>query len=227
MSDLRQSLRSEFADLDYRYAYAESFLNTKIATQIKTLREQRRKKQSELGAAVGTKQSGFSRFEDVNHSVWKTDTLWKIARALDVRLNISFETFGSLIDEKEHFTKESLQRSGFEDDPVFKEPQEESASATIAVWNPYYHSATGLLSPSPEYFRQALDTWPRELQKCLEANYSRARTPLGLAGYGEAQQSPPAASVADHEEYMKWFAQENPLGRGEMKAANAQLPKAA
>src|SRR5260370_36974259 len=110
MSDLRKNLRNEFEDSDYRYAYAESFLNTKIATQIKTLREQRGKKQSELGALIGTKQSGFSRFEDVNHSVWKTDTLWKIARALDVRLNISFETFGSLMDDKEQFSKASLER---------------------------------------------------------------------------------------------------------------------
>jgi len=119
VSELRQSLISEFGDTDYRYAYAESFLNTKIATQIRTLREQRNKKQVDVGAAIGTKQSGYSRFEDVNHSVWKTDTLWKIAKALDVRLNISFETFGSLIDEKERFNRESLQRPDFKNDPAF------------------------------------------------------------------------------------------------------------
>jgi transcriptional regulator with XRE-family HTH domain len=121
VSDLRENLILEFQNPDYRYAYAESFLNTKIATQIKILREQRHKKQAELGAVVGTKQSGFSRFEDVNHSVWKTDTLWKIARALDVRVNISFETFGSLIGDKERFNKEFLQRPDFEHDPAFNE----------------------------------------------------------------------------------------------------------
>jgi transcriptional regulator with XRE-family HTH domain len=121
MSDLRQNLLSELRDSDYRYAYAESFLNTKIAAQIKTLREQRGMKQAEVGAAIGTPQSGYSRFEDANHSVWKTDTLWKIAKALDVRLNISFETFGSLIDDKEHFTKESLQRPSFDNDQTFTE----------------------------------------------------------------------------------------------------------
>lgn len=120
MSDLRKNLIDEFQNSDYRYSYAESFLNTKLAMQIKVLREQRGKTQAELGPLVGTKQSGLSRFEDVNHSVWKTDTLWKIARALNVRVNISFETFGSLIDEKEHFDRESLQRADFKDDPVFK-----------------------------------------------------------------------------------------------------------
>ncbi len=123
MSDLRKNLRNEFEDSDYRYAYAESFLNTKIATQIKTLREQRGKKQAEIGVLIGTKQSGFSRFEDVNHSVWKTDTLWKIARALDVRVNIEFSSFGSLIDEKERFSKEQLERPTFRDDPAFRDPE--------------------------------------------------------------------------------------------------------
>ena len=110
MSDLREKLKSEFQDEEYRYAYAESFLNTKIAAQIKTIREQRGKTQAEVGLSIGTKQSGYSRFEDINHSVWKTDTLWSIAKALGVRLNISFETFGSLIGDKEAFSKRTLER---------------------------------------------------------------------------------------------------------------------
>ena len=121
MNDLRENLRREFNEIDYRYAYAQSFLNTKIAAQTRVLREQRGMTQAELAALCGTKQAGFSRFEDVNHSGWKTDTLWKIAKGLGVRVNISFETFGSLIDEKERFTREHLQRHDFEDDPAFAE----------------------------------------------------------------------------------------------------------
>ena len=121
MSDLRERLKREFKDEDCRYAYAESFLNTKLAAQIRVLREKRKKTQVEMGAAIGTKQSGYSRFEDVNHSVWKTDTLWKIARALGVRLNISFETFGSLIDEKERFNREILERPDYAEDPDARE----------------------------------------------------------------------------------------------------------
>lgn len=136
MSDLRDKLKIEFQDAEYRYGYAESFLNTKIAMQIKILREQRGKKQSELGELIGTKQSGFSRFEDVNHSVWKTDTLWKIARALDVRLNISFDNFGSLLDEKENFTKEGLERSRFEEDPAFNSSEKLGLEPSPAVKDP-------------------------------------------------------------------------------------------
>jgi len=132
MSDLRQNLQSEFQDPDYRYAYAESFLNTKIATQIKVLREQRGQTQAELAVLAGTKQAGFSRFEDVNHSGWKTDTLWKIARALGVRVDISFETFGSLVYEKEHFDRPYLERPDFHDDPIFNQKR----AATAISWRP-------------------------------------------------------------------------------------------
>ncbi len=144
MSDLYQGLKTEFEDLDYRYGYAESFLNTKIATQIKTLREQRGKTQAEVAALMGIKQPGYQRFEDVNHSVWKTDSLWSIARANGVRLNISFETFGSLLDDKKYFTKESLDRPPFEDDPAFKDqPDEEPKKASAARGNNSIQRAAG------------------------------------------------------------------------------------
>ena len=142
-STLRQNLTAEFEDKDYRYAYAESFLNTKLASQIRTLRQQRGMTQSQVAGLMDIKQPGYARFEDVNHSVWKTDTLWDIARALDVRVNISFESFGSLIDEKEHFDKEHLERPSFDDDPAFREaPMEDPA--VDSGFTPFRHYAAGL-----------------------------------------------------------------------------------
>ena len=115
----RETLRLEFEDEDYRCAYAEDFLNTWIATQIVTLREQRGLSQKAFGALLGTKQSGVSRLENVNYSSWNTKTLRNIARALQVRLKISFEAFGTLLDEDQLFTREFLQRPGFKEDPAF------------------------------------------------------------------------------------------------------------
>ena len=147
MSDLRQNLKSEFRNEDYRYAYAESFLNTKLATQIKVLREARGKTQAEMGCLIGTKQSGFSRFEDVNHTVWKTDTLWKIARALGVRVDMSFETFGSLIEQKERFSRQSLERPDFANDPAFSAAGLERAGARYQAPQKYRQGeAHGALS---------------------------------------------------------------------------------
>ena len=40
MSELVKRLKNEFQDEDYRHAYDEEFSNSRMATQIKVLREQ-------------------------------------------------------------------------------------------------------------------------------------------------------------------------------------------
>ncbi len=112
------TLRDEFIDPDYRQAYAEDYLNTYVATQIQVLREQRGLSQQELAELIGTKQPGISRLENINHSSWKTETLKKVANALGVRLKISFETYGDLLNEASTFGRRSLQRPEFEQDPA-------------------------------------------------------------------------------------------------------------
>lgn len=119
MSEFQANLKSEFEDKEYRDSYAEDYLNTYIAVQIKVLREQRQMTQADLAKRIGTKQAGVSRLENVNYTNWKTQTLKKIAKALDVRLQISFETFGTLLREAENFSTESLKRPNFADDPAF------------------------------------------------------------------------------------------------------------
>ena len=133
MNDLLQSLRTEFQDEEYRYAYAQSFLNTKLASQIKTLREQRGMTQARAAAKMNIKQPGYRRFEDVNHEVWRTDSLWSIARAYGVRLDISFKTFGTLPEDKKNLKKENLQLPEFDDDPAFKESSTEPEAAIAAL----------------------------------------------------------------------------------------------
>jgi transcriptional regulator with XRE-family HTH domain len=135
MSEYRDTLREELRDEEYRYAYAEDFLNTFVATQIKVIREQRDLTQDELAELIGTKQSGISRLENVNYKSWKTETLRKIARALGVRLKISFETFGSLIDDGVRFSADSLQRAEFSEDPVFQSEPAGTREAKSGVVN--------------------------------------------------------------------------------------------
>lgn len=130
--EMRERLKREFlADREYREAYAEDFLNTSIAMQIRTIRDQRNLTQSQLAMLIGTKQAGISRVENINYSAWNIGTLKKIATALGVRLKVSFETFGSLIDEAAMFSREELERPSFEDDPVFH-GNRELAHAAIA-----------------------------------------------------------------------------------------------
>jgi len=117
MSAISDVLRVEFRDPEYSEGYAESFLNSYIATQIKVIREQRRMKQSDLAREVGTTQTAISRIENVNYSSWNIKTLKKLARAFRVRLMVSFETYGTLVDEVGRFNRESLQRTEREKDP--------------------------------------------------------------------------------------------------------------
>jgi transcriptional regulator with XRE-family HTH domain len=110
----------EFRNQEYRESYADEFLNTYVANQIRVVREQRGMTQQQLAEAIGTQQAGISRIENVNYSGWNIRTLKKIARALSCRLHISFETYGSLLEAGANFRRESLLRPSFEDDPKFK-----------------------------------------------------------------------------------------------------------
>ncbi len=112
-------LRREFRDPEYAYSYADGFLNSYIATQLKVLREQRGWTQEKLAQESGMMQARISVLENVNYSSWSISTLRRLARALGVRLKVSLEEFGTLLPELEHFERKSLQRLPLAKDPVF------------------------------------------------------------------------------------------------------------
>jgi HTH-type transcriptional regulator/antitoxin HipB len=120
MSASRNNPIEEFKDKDYRESYAEDFLHTSIAMQVRTVREQRGMTQQELADEIETKQTAISRIENVNNRSRNLRTLVKVAFALGCRLRVSLETFGSLVsDEGPRFSRETMQRPDFGHDPVF------------------------------------------------------------------------------------------------------------
>lgn len=118
---LREQLKEKFRDRVYRHAYANSFLDSQIATQIKAIREQRGLTQLQLAELAGMKQSRISALEDVNYSSWSIATLKRLAKAFDLAPVFTFETFGSLTDRATSFDRPTLERESFEADPVFQE----------------------------------------------------------------------------------------------------------
>lgn len=112
----RKTIWDEFKDPEYAYGYFEEFLNTYVATQIKVLREQRKLKQEEVGELAGMAQERVCLMENVNYSSWTVNTLRKLAKALGVRLKVSFETFSSGIQESRDFKIESLRRDSLQDE---------------------------------------------------------------------------------------------------------------
>ena len=109
------NITSHLEDPEFRHAYAASFMNSYVAAQIKTIREQREMTQSQLAELIGTQQAGISRLENVNYDAWKVSTLQKLAKAFDVRLRISFEEFDSLLDEFARFNRSYLERAPYEE----------------------------------------------------------------------------------------------------------------
>jgi transcriptional regulator with XRE-family HTH domain len=120
MSELVDKLRSEFQDEEYRHAYADESLNTMIATQIKVLREQRHMTQAVLAEKTGMKQPRLSVLEDASYNSWSISTLRRLARAFDLTLRVSFESFTSFILDFESLGRETLERTSFNNDPLFR-----------------------------------------------------------------------------------------------------------
>ncbi len=117
MAAIGDALRRDLQQPEFSEGYAESFLDTFIATQLKVLREQNEWTQAQLAEKMGKKQTVISRSENINYSSWNISTLKEYARAFRLRLKVSFETYGSLIDDVENFSKEKLGRDPRESDP--------------------------------------------------------------------------------------------------------------
>jgi transcriptional regulator with XRE-family HTH domain len=113
MSEFHDQLRKEFADPEYRVAYADSFVDAWIGLQIRAIREQREMTQKQLADMLHTTQTAISRLESANYSGRSISTLKEVAKALDCRLKVSFETYGSLIEDADKLCIEFLRRPTF------------------------------------------------------------------------------------------------------------------
>lgn len=145
MSELTDRYMEEFKDKETRHIYADNFLNTFIATQLKVLREDRGWTQSKLAQEAGMKQERISVLEDVNYESWSLKTLKRFAKAFDLRLSVKFETFGSFLRDFDSFDRKSLGRVSFDNDPSFHASRAvESFKSTAAVAGAYRSSSRHL-----------------------------------------------------------------------------------
>lgn len=124
MRDIEASLRRELVDREYAEGYAESLMGSHLATQIRVLREQRGFSKEDLAKITGLSVRTVSRMEDVNNPTWNVRSLVLLARAFDVRLKISFETYGSLAVQAARFTRKNLERVSRANDPGLRHPDQ-------------------------------------------------------------------------------------------------------
>ena len=147
MNGLADNLEHDFRDKDYRHGYVDGFLNSSIATQIKVLREQRGWTQEDLAGRADMKQTSISRIENVNYSSWSISTLNRLAEAFDLTLRVTFEGFGTRLLDIRRFSRETLERHSFEDDPSFKGKQEKEL----------FDSLTSTKPPKPSIGKQRVE----------------------------------------------------------------------
>ena len=108
MNQLGDRLAKEFTDKEYRHGYADDFLNTSIAAQIKALRDQRGWTQDQLAERAGMRQSRISAMEDINYTSWSVRTLARLAEAFDVALAVCFKGFTARVADIERFSPDAL-----------------------------------------------------------------------------------------------------------------------
>jgi transcriptional regulator with XRE-family HTH domain len=187
MSDIVERLRQELKDPEMSEGYAESFLDSYIATQIKVLRERDGLSQRGLAELIGTRQGVISRIENVNYSKWNVTTLKKLARAFRVRVKVSFETYGSLLNEVATFSRKSLEREPRECDRILNTPivvQTRGRSALKATHRAtlYPHQLTtthGALGPVDAEIRNS-NILESAAQQCFPGAQAATAALMGL-----------------------------------------------
>ncbi len=131
-SGIISSLMKDFQDPEVREVYSEEFINMKIATQIKVLREQRGWKQTELAERSQMKQPRVAVLENVNYESWSLATLRQFARAYDLVVDVEFKEYGEFLKDFNTFGRKPLEKRSFKDDPVFKKSSKRTEHELLA-----------------------------------------------------------------------------------------------
>src|SRR6202035_1803852 len=121
MTTAIDAIRKELEDPEARHDYAEIFLNSSIAIQIKTLRVQRGWSQEDLAKACGMMQQRICTLEQANYRGRSLKTLLRLAKAFDLALVVKFESFGTFLREVISVEQPALERLSFADDPEFND----------------------------------------------------------------------------------------------------------
>jgi transcriptional regulator with XRE-family HTH domain len=117
MSSIRQqTLQSLRNGAEYRHAFAEEAIRSRITAQIKTMREQRHWDYRQFAEQLGKSVSWTYRLEDPNIALPTIPTLLHVARTLDIGLDVRFRAFSELLDDVTSLGPESFAIPSFEDE---------------------------------------------------------------------------------------------------------------
>lgn len=116
MNALADILTGEFSDKETAHVYMQAHLVEKIASQVYTLRKQRKLTQEGLAKLSGVPQGKISIIESADFESLSLSTLFKLAEAFDVALDVRMQSFSKAIKGVVSVNKEALQVPSRHDD---------------------------------------------------------------------------------------------------------------
>jgi len=87
---LKDYLEEELKDPEFREAFDEEEVYASLAIQIAKIRRNNKLTQKELAKRLHTTQQTISRLENIHNKSYSLQTLIKLARILDKRVNVEF-----------------------------------------------------------------------------------------------------------------------------------------
>ena len=115
----RQAVES-LGDKAYRDGFVSEHINTGLAFQIYTMRQERDWTQAELGRRAGMAQERICTLENPDYGKPNLTTLKRLASAFDVALIVRFAPFSELVDWEVNLSKKDMAVPSFHNDPVLE-----------------------------------------------------------------------------------------------------------
>jgi len=94
-------LTTKFKNREFREAFVQQNVFSSIAHQIQINRLERNWSQKDLAERLGTSQSAISRYEDSSYGKYSLDTLFRIASAFDIGIQIRFVSWTKVVGDAE------------------------------------------------------------------------------------------------------------------------------